>query len=250
MRQAQSIRYRLTLAGLWTLCGLLACLPLLARQALADETPAGYCDAVTGEVTATHPGLGRRALGLEGKVYARDVIATAPGAAARIVFRDKTVLELKESSQVDLAAFAFEDKGEKAMTVKLAVGVFRMITGEIVKANPDKFKVESPLAVIGIRGTDFASKVGGPSELHALFSTGTPIVVGASGRDQRIDNPDFGVEVTRTGASAPRPLTEAEKKLFARVAFTRQMDMNRLRMLLQINRAATAAPPVRPVRGY
>jgi len=237
MSDVVTLRCRRALAGVLGMLCLLTGLGVSPGLALAvAPTPAGYVDAVTGEATATHPSLGRRVLGLEDKVYAADIIATGAGAAARIVFLDKSVLEIKESSRVDLASFAFEEKGQKAMTVKFAVGVFRMITGEIVKANPEGFKVESPLSVIGIRGTEFASKVGGSGELHALFSTGTPIVVVADGREQRIDRPDYGVDVRPGAIGAPRPLTEEEKRMFARVAFTRQMDMNRLRLLLQSNR--------------
>lgn len=245
MRIAAFVHDRLTLVGALGSLFLLVCVVTMGTTAWAAETPAGYLDAVRGEVTATQPSQGRRTLGLEDKVFAHDVVATGPGAAARIVFRDKSVLEIKESSQVALVDFAFAKQGEKAMTVKFAVGVFRMITGEIVKANPDKFKVESPLSVIGIRGTDFASQVGRGSELHALFSSGTPIDVRSGGREQSLDRPDFGVEVTSSSLGAPRPLTEAEKKLFARTAFTRQMDMNRLQMLLRINQGITIRPPVR-----
>ena len=245
MRLALSVRCRCALVGVLGALFLLVGLVVPSGVAQAATPPAaGYLDAVTGEVSAVHPTLGRRTLGLEDKVYAKDVIATGPGGAARIVFLDKSVLELKASSQVDLASFVFEEQGEKAMTVKFAVGVFRMITGEIVKANPNGFRVESPLSVIGIRGTDFASRVGGGTELHALFSQGTPIVVAADGREQRIDQPEYGVDVTPAALGAPRPLTEAEKQLFARVAFTRQMDMNRLRLLLQSNRPSL--PRMRP----
>lgn len=230
-------RCRCALLGLVGTLFLLAGLGLTAGEAAA-ATPAaaGYVDAISGEVSATHPTLGRRTLRLEDKIYPADVIATAAGGSVRLVFLDKSVLEIKESSRVDLAAFSFEAKGEKAMTVKFAVGVFRMITGEIVKANPDGFRVESPLSVIGIRGTEFASKVGGQEELHGLFSQGTPIMVASGGREQRLDRPDYGVDVRPGALGAPRPLTEEEKRMFARVAFTRQMDMNRLRLLLQSNR--------------
>jgi hypothetical protein len=236
MSVAATARRRCALLGVLGTLFLVVGLVVATGVAAAAPTPAGYVDAVSGEVTATNPGLGRRVLGLEDKIYAADAIATGAGSAVRIVFLDKSVLEIKESSQVDLASFSFEEKGEKAMTVKFAVGVFRMITGEIVKANPEGFRVESPLSVIGIRGTEFASRVGGGSELHALFSAGTPILVASGGREQRLDRPDYGVDVRQGAIGAPRPLTEEEKRMFARVAFTRQMDMNRLRLLLQSNR--------------
>jgi len=71
-----------------------------ASWARAADTPAGYLDTVTGEVTATQPSLGRRVRALEDKIYPHDVVSTGPGAAARTVFRDKSVLEIKESNQV------------------------------------------------------------------------------------------------------------------------------------------------------
>lgn len=221
---------------IWAVAGTVTLLAVLAAAstAMAAAAVAGYVDAVTGKVFAEHPETGKRALNLESKVHPLDVVVTDTAAGVRIVFLDESVLEIKESSRVSINDFAFEEKGAKVLSVKCLTGVFRMVTGKIVAQNPSGLRVETPLALIGVRGTDLAAKTG-KEELHALFS-GAPISIRAGDSVQVIDKPEYGVQVTPGSVSAQRPLTEEEKRLFTRLTFRRQMDMNRLQLLMQGNR--------------
>ena len=51
-------------------------------------------------------------------------------------------------------------------------GVFRTVTGEIAEKNPDHFKLKSPLATIGIRGTTVASEIHEGMEKHGVEKIG------------------------------------------------------------------------------
>jgi hypothetical protein len=228
---------RAVMPRMWAVAGTVTLLTILAAAsaAMAAVGVAGYVDAVMGKVFAEHPETGKRALDLEAKVHARDVVVTDSGAGVRIVFLDESVLEIKESSRVSISDFAFEEKGGKVLSVKCVTGVFRMVTGKIVVQNPNGLRVETPLALIGVRGTDLAAKAGGKEELHALFS-GAPIEIRAGDSVSVIDRPEYGVQVTPGAVGAQRPLTEEEKRLFTRLTFRRQMDMNRLQLLMQGNR--------------
>ena len=235
MAQAQGISHaRAIIFGLIAACFWLA--PAGVSPAFCAEESAGYVDALKGRAFAQSAAMGRRALALESPVYSGDTVETGPDSALRLVFRDETVKEMHASSRMELAEYAFdpEDKGIGQMLVSFATGVFRTVTGGIVKNNPSRFSLTAPLAAVGIRGTEIGSRVQSGKELHALLS-GTPIVVtGREGPPQVVAKADFGVDVA-TGApvSAPRELTEEEKRLFAKMGFTRQMDIMRRQMLLR-----------------
>lgn len=228
--------FRLAAAFLWLTLAMVS-------PATGAEESAGYVDAIKGQALAENAAMGRRALELESPVYAGDTVETGPDSALRLVFRDETVMEMHASSRMDLTEYAFdpEDKSIGRMLVSFAVGIFRTVTGGIVKDNPARFSLTAPLAAVGIRGTEIGSQVQRGKELHALLS-GTPIEVsGKEGPPQIVAKADFGVDVA-AGApvSAPRELTEEEKRMFAKMGFTRQMDIMRRQLLL---RARTMVRP-------
>ncbi len=204
--------------------------------AAADADAAGYVEALQGTVSASHPTRGDRSLALESPVYAGDTVSTGAGAAARLVFMDESTLELRENSRFQLSGYDFDPDDDSAcrMLVKFSKGVFRTVTGAIVKRNPERFKLSAPLASVGIRGTEIGSRVEGGGELHALLS-GTPIeVAGKVGGPEVVARADYGVDVSPgKPVSKPRELTEAEKKLFMKMAFTRQMDGMRRQMFIK-----------------
>ncbi len=229
----------------WTACW--GGRPAAAADAPAEE-PAGYVDAVTGKAQAAHPVYGKRGLDPESPVYQGDLVETAPESALRIVFRDQTSLEMRASSSLTIAEYVYDpgDKSLGRLLVKYAQGVFRAVTGAIVKENPGRFSLEAPLASVGVRGTEIGSQVASGRELHALLS-GTPIEVSAStGPPRTVDKPDYGVDVAAGTPIAPeRPLTEEEKRLFAKMGFARQMDLLRRQTLFK-TRTMVRPPKVRP----
>jgi hypothetical protein len=226
---------------------LLFVLCLLGQlQAAKAAEQAGIVAALEDPAWAIAPDRTRRELTLESPVFAGDAIVTGPSGAARIALQDGTTITMQADSHLEINDYAY--KGRPADAMRLAVsflsGVCRLLSGEIVKKNPDRYVVNSPYSTIGIRGTEIGSSITAQGQLVALLS-GTPITVTAKdGLSQTIAKPDQGVDV-RPGQppSAPRPLTDEEKRLFARQVFRRQMDSMRLQMLLQSNR-----PSMRPGR--
>jgi len=212
-------------------------------QALAEGNslsgPAGYVDSLDGEVYAQN-GTDKRRLALEGAVYASDMIETKEGGAVRITFVDESVLELKENSRAELKQYLYdpEQDGEQSLVVGFLSGVLRLVTGEIVKKNPDRFKVETPLAIIGIRGTTIASEIKGEDEIHALLDGSPIIVTDKLGNFKKIDIPDHCIDVRpKRPLFNPRRLKAVEKKGMRRRIFLNKIKDERLRQLLKRRRA-------------
>ena len=102
------------------------------------------------------PGWRRPSAVVGGALLPQERLSTGADGIAAVTLRDGTVLTLGPDSSLDLAEFDFNSTTQEgSMWVKLARGSLRVITGLIAKLQPEKVKVTTPTAVIGVRGTDF-----------------------------------------------------------------------------------------------
>ena len=86
-------------------------------------------------------------------LFADELVETVENGALHVRFLDNTKLRLGSSSRVTLDSFVYNpDTGAGEMVADLGQGVFRFITG---KLNKEGFQIRTPVAVIGVRGTDF-----------------------------------------------------------------------------------------------
>ena len=116
----------------------------------------GTFKTVQGQVTLAQ-GDTRRAAVVGGALLPQERLSTGADGIAAVTLRDGTVLTLGPDSSLDLAEFDFNSTTQEgSMWVKLARGSLRVITGLIAKLQPEKVKVTTPTAVIGVRGTDFS----------------------------------------------------------------------------------------------
>ncbi len=86
-------------------------------------------------------------------VFVTDVIATDATGKVQILFNDDTSLAIGASSVVSIDEFVFNSDATPSFAVSAVKGVSRVITGKIVEQNREGFKVSTPLATVGIRGT-------------------------------------------------------------------------------------------------
>ncbi len=180
----------------------------------------GVAKVVKGQMNAMGP-EGTRNLEQGNPVFKGDTISTTKGSAGSIEFLDKTVLNVGEASKVSLDQYVYNaDKGTGQALFKMAQGTFRTVTGEIVKQNPESFKMQSPLATIGIRGTETGHTVPPPgqgSENHLIMVfDGKPVIVQplGGGQFQVLSTSGVKVEVNQFGAGPVLIMTPQEFKYF------------------------------------
>ena len=129
-------------------------LTLLLSMAQAADL-AGRVIMVKGDVQASSPGGEVRKLSRRAQVFASDTITTGDNSRVQIRFVDKGLLALRANSQLNIKTYrqpnAAGDEGEVLM--ELVEGGFRTLTGTIGKGNKAAYKVDTPVASIGIRGT-------------------------------------------------------------------------------------------------
>jgi len=86
-----------------------------------------------------------------------DTLVTGEKARAQIHFLDDTIIALRPNTEFRVDEFIFEKKDTDKHETYLLKGGFRAITGIISKKKPKNFKVTTPVAVIGVRGTEFTA---------------------------------------------------------------------------------------------
>ena len=89
-----------------------------------------------------------------------DVLRTGADGRMGVVLRDDTRLSLGPESEIRIDRFLFAPaKGHLALVVKMARGVMAFVSGNIAKLSHDAVRVETPVAIVGVRGTQFLVKV-------------------------------------------------------------------------------------------
>ena len=111
-----------------------------------------------GVVTATGADKSSRVLAKGAPIEEGDVINTAKKSFAVIRMLDNTKLTLKPGTTIAIGKFSVE-KGKEEACINLVKGGLRTVTGLIGKRKPESFQVDTPIASIGIRGTDFVTRI-------------------------------------------------------------------------------------------
>jgi hypothetical protein len=128
---------------------------LAAATPAAAQNVAGRFLTVIGEVRVLSPGGDRRPERGE-EVREGETILTGAGALTQIRLADGGMLSIRGDTEMKFDRFshAGENDRDSSMFVSLLKGGFRSVTGLIGRLNRDGYRVTTPSATIGIRGTD------------------------------------------------------------------------------------------------
>jgi hypothetical protein len=83
----------------------------------------------------------------------KDTILTQKDSRALLLFKDNTTIAVGKNSSFSIDEYLFDDKNSK-VSFRFGNGIYRTVTGLIGKINPKRFKILTPTASIGIRGSD------------------------------------------------------------------------------------------------
>ncbi len=92
---------------------------------------------------------------LEDEVHNNDTIITDGTGRIQLMFKDHTLASLSSNTVFTMSDFNFT-QNDASFTANIGKGFARFVTGKIVESNPEAFKVITPEATVGIRGTTFA----------------------------------------------------------------------------------------------
>ena len=126
----------------------------VSTLAIADDN-VGMVVASRGEVLAMAKG-GSRELKQGDLVYVDDEILTANRSFAVLQFVDGAKVTVRPDSAMIVEAYLYNGNEDDVATLSLVSGGLRVITGAMAKTNPENYKVRTPVALMGVRGTEFS----------------------------------------------------------------------------------------------
>ena len=159
-------------------------------------------------------GNARAPLKLKDPLYKEDQVSTDATGKLQLLFADDTTVAVAPDSMVNIADFSFGGPAKASFALGVGRGLARVVTGKVVEQNREGFKVTTPHATVGIRGTILTADVRSPSQSKFILSqlgAGHTVSVLNTATGQHTEMPKAGLttEVGATG-NVLRPATPAE----------------------------------------
>jgi hypothetical protein len=143
-------------AGMKSIARILV-LVLAFASGWAAAADVGRVVLAAGEATALRAGQPVR-LALGTVIQDKDVLRTGAASNLQVRFEDDSYVSLRENSELRVDEFRFtKGAGKDSAVFSLLKGGLRAVTGAVGRRNNDDYKMVTPTATIGIRGTDYAA---------------------------------------------------------------------------------------------
>lgn len=140
------------------LAGVLA-LVLVAAPAFAQQTIAGRIKVASGAAFVVRGGASVPAQAGD-VLYEADTLRTGADGRLGVTLKDDTRVSLGPSSEVRVDKFAYAPaEGQIGLVLRVIRGVAAYVSGRIAKLSPDSIRLETPAAIVGVRGTTLALRV-------------------------------------------------------------------------------------------
>jgi hypothetical protein len=135
---------------------VLAAVPAFAQQ---PPPPAGRIKIASGAVFIVRNGTSLPALAGQ-EIFEADGLRTGADGRLGITLKDDTRVSLGPGSEVRVDRFVYAPAdGRLGLVLNVVRGVMAYVSGRIAKLAPDSIRLETPAAVMGVRGTTLALRV-------------------------------------------------------------------------------------------
>jgi hypothetical protein len=133
---------------------------LAAAPAFGQEPrPAGQIKITSGSAFVVRAGAQLAAQAGQ-PIYEADTVKTGADGRLGITLKDDTRVSLGPSSEVRVNRFLYAPAdGRLGLVLGVVRGVMAYVSGRIAKLAPDSVRLETPAAVMGVRGTTLALRV-------------------------------------------------------------------------------------------
>ena len=180
----------------------LSLVSILAVQVHA-QSEAGSCAGVQGTVEVQHAGVWQNA-SIGASVFVSDHLRTGPHSRATVVFRDDSVLDLAPNTEFSIETQEFDESARHYRSLlRLEAGKLRVWASAYYSEPRARYELETPTAVVAVRGTQFIASYDSGAELSEVIGLDGRVEVSA-----RLAVMGSGVEV------GPRFFTRIAKGKF------------------------------------
>jgi hypothetical protein len=136
---------------------------LSASPAAAQQpAPAGRIKVVSGAAYVVRSGKSVAAQAGQ-TLYQSDTLRTGADGRLGVTLKDDTRVSLGPESEVKLDRFAYAPaENQVGLVLRIVQGVAAYVSGRIAKLAPDAVRLETPSAIVGVRGTTVALRIDRP----------------------------------------------------------------------------------------
>jgi hypothetical protein len=133
---------------------------------------AGKVDFATAGVTVAGRDGQARPLARGAELDSGDTVRTTSEGRAQIRFSDGSYVSLQPNTDFAISDYKFEGKDDDRGFFGLVKGAMRTVTGAVGRVNRNSYRITTPTATVGIRGTGGVIQV---------LNDGSTLVIGTSG---------------------------------------------------------------------
>ena len=119
----------------------------------------GSVDALVGKASVINQAGIRRDLSVSSRIEVGETIVTGNASEVLIKTDDNGIVFLEGNSTLVVESFSAKGNENDNFVINLLKGAFRGVTGFIGKRYPKHYRLNTPTATIGIRGTDYQVEV-------------------------------------------------------------------------------------------
>ncbi|MBF0400894.1 MAG: FG-GAP repeat protein [Magnetococcales bacterium] len=144
----------------------------------------GNIGEITGQATAKNKAGVVRELAKGDPIFREDVIKTEKGGLIKLVFKDKTLLQLGESANIVLNKYAYNpDAKEGNFEATVTRGMFKFASGDLAKQHAGRHSLlKTPTAQIGVRGSELQGEVAADGKTTVVHTSGVLDIADAQGQ--------------------------------------------------------------------
>jgi hypothetical protein len=199
------------------LLGLIAA----AYPVIGSTAPAARVDFTMGDVQAIGPGGQSRNVTKGAQIEQGETIATNNG-RAQLRFTDGAYVSLQPQSEFRIDQYRFEGKqdGNEKGFFSLLKGGLRTVTGLVGRNNKGNYQVNTSVATIGIRGTEYTIQYGqsivgtvGEGEINVCNGAGCLSVT--NGESYYVQSQEIKPVLTNKRTDLPPPSPQNPPSTFA-----------------------------------
>lgn len=185
--------------------------------AAADGSPViGRVQTTKSPVFVTRADGSRQELSVGDPIFEGDIIESGDGGGVGMVMLDESVISMADNAKMVLDEAIYDASAEDGnMHVTALQGVFTIVSGLIAKSDPDAMVLKTPVATIGIRGTQLAIDVGDGESLEVVLLEeadgfiGEAVITNSGGVS--LLNEPFQMTRVEDEATAPAPVSTGDR---------------------------------------
>jgi hypothetical protein len=193
----------------------ISCLVAIAMAAgVQAQSESGRVAAILGTMEIVRGGTSEPAT-IGAPVFSGDQLRTGGNDQAKVVFQDDSVLDLAPGTEVLLVKQVFERTGHRLESrLRLSKGKLRAWVGEAYRGPRSRYEVETPTAIIAVRGTEFIVAYDSTAEETAVVCMAGEVEVagtlGVIGAQVQLST-QSGTEVAKGRfPTSPQPVAQAQ----------------------------------------